>query len=711
VSGTGGAILATDEISLVHFQISKLAWGALGTANLVSTTDPIPVDLRSDNLGGNLDVAVASVPAPLNVVGSGTEATAQRVTLATDSTGVLSVDDNGGSLTMDNATLAVVGGGAEATALRVTIATDSTGVLSIDDNGGSLTVDGVLTSLGSITTSVVPGVAATNLGKAIDSAQGATDTGVALLAVRDDALSALTPVDGDYVPARTNSTGALWVIPSGTVVVDGSGVTQPISGTVTVGSLPASTNTIEVVGDAAHDAVAAGNPVLQGAYASAAAPSDVSGDADVVRLWSLRNGSQVVNLAAGGTLITGDGSNGLDVDVTRIQGTVTVAAHAVTNAGTFATQVDGAALTALQLIDDPVIADDAAFTPGTSKVMMAGAQFDDTGPDSVDEGDAGALRMSANRNLYIQIRDLTAERSAAVTAANALTVDGSAVTQPVSNTVLNVVGGGAQATAQRVTLANDSTGVLASVGSITTAIVPGVAATNLGKAIDAVAGATDTAVGALAVRRDADTSLVGTTGDWAPLLVDANGYLKVEIFDGGGSHTVDGTITANAGTGTFISGGDLAHDAVDSGNPVKFGAQARQTWQAAVADADRANVVCDDLGRLITVPHGPRDLVVQNRIVLTTTSETTLLAQVASHFLDLTSLEITNESSTEVRVDLRDTTGGSVVWSIDLASDGGGISKSWPVPFKQTTINTNWTAQLSAGVSSVYLTVQAIKNV
>ena len=40
---------------------------------------------------------------------------------------------------------AVVGGGAEATALRVTIANDSTGVVSIDDNGGSITVDGSLT--------------------------------------------------------------------------------------------------------------------------------------------------------------------------------------------------------------------------------------------------------------------------------------------------------------------------------------------------------------------------------------------------------------------------------------------------------------------------------------------------------------------------------------------------------------------------------------
>ncbi len=41
--------------------------------------------------------------------------------------------------------------------------------------------------------------------------------------------------------------------------------------------------------------------------------------------------------------------------------------------------------------------DDAAFTPGTSSVVVAGALADETATDSVDEGDAGALRMTLNR--------------------------------------------------------------------------------------------------------------------------------------------------------------------------------------------------------------------------------------------------------------------------------------------------------------------------
>lgn len=71
--------------------------------------------------------------------------------------------------------------------------------------------------------------------------------------------------------------------------------------------------------------------------------------------------------------------------------------------------------------------------------------------------------------------------------------------------------------------------------------------------IDDVVRSEDTASGAghrglsiLGVRRDADTSLVDTDGDYAQFQVDANGALKVEIFDGGGSHTVDNN-------GTFVT--------------------------------------------------------------------------------------------------------------------------------------------------------------
>lgn len=58
---------------------------------------------------------------------------------------------------------------------------------------------------------ITPGNSASALGKNVDTAAGATDTGVAVLATRKDTLATHTPADGDYVPLRVNAQGATWV--------------------------------------------------------------------------------------------------------------------------------------------------------------------------------------------------------------------------------------------------------------------------------------------------------------------------------------------------------------------------------------------------------------------------------------------------------------------------------------------------------------------
>ena len=65
------------------------------------------------------------------------------------------------------------------------------------------------------------------------------------------------------------------------------------------------TSAVPVKGEVAHDSPASVTAILNGGYASASAPADVSADGDVAREWVLRNGSQVCNLAVGGTLVTG----------------------------------------------------------------------------------------------------------------------------------------------------------------------------------------------------------------------------------------------------------------------------------------------------------------------------------------------------------------------------------------------------------------------
>jgi hypothetical protein len=73
-------------------------------------------------------------------------------------------------------------------------------------------------------TSIVPGTGATNLGKARASALGATDTGVAALAVRNDDLADLSGADGDYTPLQVDPQGALYVNQAAAELKSDSGV-------------------------------------------------------------------------------------------------------------------------------------------------------------------------------------------------------------------------------------------------------------------------------------------------------------------------------------------------------------------------------------------------------------------------------------------------------------------------------------------------------
>jgi hypothetical protein len=90
------------------------------------------------------DVDVLTVPAPLSTTGTGTEATALRVTIATDSTGLVSVDDNAASLSVDwNGTQPVTGSGTATGALRVEVANNGTGVIaSVTSITNAVTVAG-----------------------------------------------------------------------------------------------------------------------------------------------------------------------------------------------------------------------------------------------------------------------------------------------------------------------------------------------------------------------------------------------------------------------------------------------------------------------------------------------------------------------------------------------------------------------------------------
>jgi hypothetical protein len=73
--------------------------------------------------------------------------------------------------------------------------------------------------------------------------------------------------------------------------------------------------------------------------------------------------------------------------------------------------------------------------------------------------------------------------------------------------------------------------------------------------------------------------------------------------------------------------GDVAHDGVDAGNPLKMGAQARSTDPTAVASADRTNLIADLVGKLITLPYSiPENFIQGATASMTATSRTAVLA-------------------------------------------------------------------------------------
>lgn len=163
----------------------------------------------------------------------------------------------------------------------------------------------------------------------------------------------------------------------------------------------------------------------------------------------------------------------------------------------------------------------------------------------------------------------------------------------------------------------------------------------------------------LAVRADADGSLVDADGDYAPLQVDEDGFLKVAgkiTVEAGDAEYLEDSAAANADAGLSVFNvrqdtlassvsndgdyawfksnsrgalwvapvGNVADDAVDSENPVKVGTRALAGPLAAVASGDRADMISDLYRRLYV--NNSANIAVQNAAILVTNTAATLIA-------------------------------------------------------------------------------------
>lgn len=156
----------------------------------------------------------------------------------------LRISDSGGSIEAK-------GESTMALSLPVVIASDQAAIdvskstVTVADDGSFVLAANSGIDIGDVdVTSIIPLTGATNLGKAIDVAAGSDDVGVAVLAVRDDALAGITPAEGDFASLLVDAQGALWTHDDALdAALDGTEIQVDI-----VAELPAGTQTIGKLG-------------------------------------------------------------------------------------------------------------------------------------------------------------------------------------------------------------------------------------------------------------------------------------------------------------------------------------------------------------------------------------------------------------------------------------------------------------------------------
>ncbi len=295
-------------------------------------------------------------------------------------------------------------------------------------------------------------------------------------------------------------------------------------------------------------------------------------------------------------------------------------------------------------------------------------------------------------------------------------------------------GGGVEASALRVTIANDSTGLVSvddNGGSLTTdSLAQKVDDASFTPATDSVvmAGyladetATDTVDEGDAGAARMDTSrrvlmrLVGST-DANRADVDGSGHLQVDIAasstsitvaDGGGSLTVD-----NNGTFAVQASGTVAHDSADSGNPVKVGAKASATLSddTMVANGDRTDLTSDLDGAVLFRSQFPLGDLLAERVTDTTGTSTAFstFGATASTRSYVTAISVYNTSATAGYIDFRDGTGGSVLWTVPIPAGGGAVISS-PHPLFRTSANTALAYDVSGALTTVYISISGFKS-
>jgi hypothetical protein len=151
--------------------------------------------------------------------------------------------------------------------------------------------------------------------------------------------------------------------------------------------------------------------------------------------------------------------------------------------------------------------------------------------------------------------------------------------------------------------------------------------------------------------------------------------------------------------------GNVAHDAADSGAPIKVGGRARSSEITAVASDDRVDFVADLAGKQIVLPYANPENFVSGAITsaMTGTTSTSLLAAPGAGLRNYITTIIVSNSHATVGTDviIQDGSGGTTLMTIPAAAVYGGAVITLPTPLRQPTANTAlYCANVTTGSST-----------
>lgn len=329
------------------------------------------------------------------------------------------------------------------------------------------------------------------------------------------------------------------------------------------------------------------------------------------------------------------------------------------------------------------------------------------------DGDNVAARGTDKGELYVKHVDtIPATQSGTWTVqpgntanTTAWKVDGSAVTQPVSAATLPLPTGASTAAKQPAL----GTAGTASADVITVQGIAGM--TKILVTPDSVALPANQSVNVAQINGVTPLMGNGASGTGAPRVTIANDSTGILA-----QVTLVPTVTTVSTVTTLstLTGGGVAHDGIDSGNPIKIGAKAETSPKGItlVADGDRTDLYADADGILIVKTGTAYGDLQSERISNTDGASTAFSTFGATANLRnfVTQITVHNaHATTSGFVDIRDGTAGAVLWTIPLPATGGATIHFNP-PLRQPTANTALAYDVSAAITTIYISVNGFQS-